>query len=156
MLVMAVAADKQPLVDTMVKRTREIRFHCKMAAIAQLRLRRLQQTPLNCWLMNRMATETTDIVLQMLRPHEITVFLAKFMAVETSAAGIRRRQFVETDDFCNVSAPFNMGLAGTMARFTALPGRAAPLLEVVFPVRSLVEALGLTVVTCCAYLTSGV
>ena len=153
---MTIAADKQSLVDPMVKRAREIRFDSKMTAIAQQRLRRLQKTSFDCWVMNRMATETTDIVLQMLRPHEITVFLAKFMAVETSAAGIRRRQFVETDDFCNVSAPFNMGLAGTMARFTALPGRAAPLLQVVLPVRSAVEALGLTIVTCCAYITSGV
>src|SRR6516225_2928531 len=125
---MAVAADKQPLVDTMVKRTREIRFHCKMAAIAQLRLRRLQQTPLNCWLMNRMATETTDIVLQMLRPHEIAVFFAKFVAVETPSARIRRRQFVETDDLRHITAALDVFLAWTVARFTALPFHAASFL----------------------------
>ena len=153
---MAVAADKQPLVDTMVKRTREIRFHCKMAAIAQLRLRRLQQTPLNCWLMNRMATETTDIVLQMLGPHEIAVFLAKLMTVETPAAGIRGRQFVKADDLCNVTAAFDMSLAGPMTRFTALPLRSASLLQVVLPVRSPVEALGLRIVTRGANIAAGI
>src|SRR6516162_9178267 len=125
---MTIAADKQSLVDPMVKRAREIRFDSKMTAIAQQRLRRLQKTSFDCWVMNRMATETTDIVLQMLRPHEIAVFFAKFMAVETTPARIRRRQFVETDDLCHIAAALDVRLAGAVARFTALPFHAASFL----------------------------
>ena len=153
---MAIGAGKQTLVDTMMKRTREVRFDSKMAAIAQQRLRSLQKAPFDCRLMNRMATETTDIVLQMLGPHEVAVFLAEFMAVETSSAGIRGRQFVKADDLCNVTATFDMSLAGPVAGFTALPLRSASLLEVVLPVRSLVEALGLRIVTRGANIAAGI
>jgi hypothetical protein len=155
-LVMAIAAGDQSFIDTMVERTRKVRFHSEVTAIAELRLRGLQKTPFDSRLMNRMATDAAYIVLQMLRPHEIAVFFAEFMAIETPAADIRRRQLVETDDLGNITAALDVGSAGPVACFTTLPRRSAALLKLVLPVRPMVVALGLRVVTRGTDVTAGV
>src|SRR5215471_7507489 len=91
MLIVAVAAGQESLIHTMVKRPRKVGLHVQMTFVAELRLRGLQKIPLDLRSMHRMAGDASDIVLLMLGPQEITVLFAEFVAVEASAARIRRR-----------------------------------------------------------------
>lgn len=150
MLVMTIAARQKPLVYPMVERPGEVGLHIKMASVAELRLRCFQEITFNCGLVNRMASGAADTVLQVLGPHEITVFFAQFMAVETPAARIRRRELGESNDLCKIAPILDVLLTRAMARFATLPCRPAALLELILPVRSVVIALGLRIVTGCA------
>src|ERR1700746_383980 len=98
--------------------------------------------------MDRVAIDTTDIIFQVLRPQKIAVFLAEFMTVETTSAGVGRGKLGKTDDFLNVTAAFDVGLPWTVTRFTALPLGTALLVEFGFPVRTVIEALAFRIVAC--------
>ena len=91
MLIMAVAARQQSLIYTMVVRPRKVGLHVQMTFVAELGLRGLQKIPLDLRSMHRMAGDASDVVLLMLGPQEITVLFAELVAVEASAARIRRR-----------------------------------------------------------------
>ena len=88
MLVMAVAADQQPLVDPMMKRPRKFRLHVQMTAVTELGLRCFQEPPLDFWRMNGMTVDAAHVILQVLGPQEIAVLFAEFMAIEAAPARI--------------------------------------------------------------------
>lgn len=61
-LVVTIAAQNQPLIHTMMKWFGEVRFDLKVTAVAQGRLRRPQQLPVDFWRMYRVAVHTANVV----------------------------------------------------------------------------------------------
>jgi hypothetical protein len=78
--IVAVGAANQAFIYFMVKRLGEIRLGLQMAAIAESRQRRLQKLSLYSGMMDGVAIDASDIVLQVLRTEKVGVFLAEFMA----------------------------------------------------------------------------
>ena len=87
-LIVAVAAFEQTLVDPMVKGPREVRRYLEMTAIAELRLRCLQKKWLNLRGMDGMTIDAANVVLLVLRFEKIAVLFTELVAVEAASTGI--------------------------------------------------------------------
>jgi len=87
-LIVAVAAFEQTLVDPVVKGPREVRRYLEMTAIAELRLRRLQKKWLNLSGMDGMTIDAANVVLLVLRFEKIAVLFTELVAVEAASTGI--------------------------------------------------------------------
>jgi hypothetical protein len=155
-LVMAVAAGDQTFVHPMVEWPRKQRFHIEVATVTKLRLRILEEPAFLLGLVNGVAVETPHIVLHVLGTHEVTVFFTEFVAIETTAAGIRSFHVFESDDFRDVATTIDVGLSRTVTRFATLPFHTASLFKRRFPVRPLVVTLVLLTVARRAYVTPDV
>jgi hypothetical protein len=153
---MAVAADDQTFVHSMVVWPRKQRFHIEVAAVTELRLRILEEPAFLFRLVNGVAVEATHIVLHVLGTREVAVLFTEFVTIETVAAGIRRFHVFESDDFRDVAAAIDMGLSRTVTRFATLPFHTASLFKHCFPMRPLVVTLVLLTVARRAYVTPDV
>jgi len=89
--VMTIAARNQSFVHPMVDWAGEIRLYFQVAAIAKLRLCSPQKAPFNFGCVDGMAINAADIILQVLRAHEVGVLFAKFVAIKAASAGFSRR-----------------------------------------------------------------
>ena len=85
-----------------------------------------------------MTVNAPDIVLQMFGSQKIGVILARFVTIQTPPAGVGPRHRIETNDFGDVAATFNMGLSRSVAAFAALPFDSALFVDFGFPVRTVV------------------
>src|SRR6266481_6249590 len=97
-LVVAVAAGNEPFIHPMMERLGEIRLDFKMAGVAERRLRRLQQLPVHFGRVYRVAVHAPNVVFQVLRPQEVAVLFAKFVAGEAALGRLFPRKSREPDD----------------------------------------------------------
>ena len=90
-----------------------------MAAIAHLGLGRFQQIGLDFRGVRRVAINTSDIILEMLRAQKIAVLFSELMACKTTLARFFARELLEVDDLAYI-AGFGMLFSRTVAGLTAL------------------------------------
>src|SRR6478672_10307038 len=127
-LVMAIAADQQAFIHAMMIGLGKIRLYFQMAAIAQGRLRGLQELAVNLGRMYRVASGASHVVLQVRGAEKIGMLLAKLVASQTALGGLLRRQGGKADDLVGIPR-FGVGFARPMAGFTTLPLNPMPLVQ---------------------------
>src|SRR5579864_1404414 len=84
MRVVTVGAADQPFIHAMVEGLGEIGLNFEMAGVAELGLRRPQQLAVDFGVMNGMAVDTANVVLQMLGTQEVGVFLTELVAAQAA------------------------------------------------------------------------
>jgi len=127
--IVAIAALHHAFIDAMMKGAIELLFGFQMAAVAKLWLLLLHKPLAFLGMVRRMAVDASNIVLQMRRTSEITVFFSIGMTVKARLAGRLRRNGLKSEYLRLVPTAFDMFLAGTMTGFAALPLRPALVLE---------------------------
>jgi hypothetical protein len=111
--IVAIAALYQPLIHLVMERLSKCRLDIGVAAITELRLRRFEKALFAFRLVDTVAACAANLSLTMGRVCKIRMRAS--MAAQ--AFLIRRfgRRLGELEDFCNVAATVNVGLARTMA-----------------------------------------
>lgn len=115
MHVVAVAAPDHAFIHRVVKRHIEHGLLVVVALVTELGLSRGQQEAVRLRLVNAVAAHAAEARSGMRRTLEVRVGAG--MAAQAGLADLRRRQLVETANLCNVSAPFDVSLAGAVAAF---------------------------------------
>src|SRR5262249_44467537 len=83
-LVVTIGAQNQAFIDAVMERLGEIRLGLQMAAVAQSRLSRLEQLPVDFRGVNRMAIHAADVVLEVRRTQEVRMLFTELMASQAA------------------------------------------------------------------------
>src|SRR5579859_1572038 len=140
MLVVAVGALHQALLDAMAERPGEILLGLGMATEAKLRLPLGQQVLRFPGMVSRVARDAAHAVDVVLGALEVGVLLAKLMARQTALAGLLRRRAGEGEYLRLVAAALQVSPARTMASLATLHS-AFMALQGCLPVRRCLELL---------------
>src|SRR6266702_224763 len=136
--VVAIAAFDQTFIHSVVEGLRERRLHVRMARIAELRLRNLQQARLRLRLVYAVATDAAHAGFAVGRA--LKVRMRPRVAAQASLVHLLRRLLADPSDLGYIAAAFNVGLAAPVATFA---GRAlAAMQQPELGVRAAVELLG--------------
>jgi len=122
--IVAIVAGNQLLVYAMPERFGEISFRVDVAGIAEIRLVLNKQRILLASVMSRVAANTTDTVLLVLRAHEVAVLLRSLMASQTAFADFGGASFFEDEDLALIASGLDVSSTGAMAGFAAMDLRA--------------------------------
>src|SRR5215510_1825561 len=96
--------------------------------------------------MHGMAIHAANIVLEVLRAQEVAVLFSEFMAAQAALGSLLPRQTGEADDLGRIGR-FGVFLTRPVTGLASLPLRTGMLGQVRLPMRSLVKALALLLMT---------
>src|SRR5262249_50177846 len=128
-LIVAINALDQAFVNAMVEGTGECLLHLQVAVETELGLLLAQQVLVFLGIVRIVAVGAADIVLQVRGAPEVCVLSAVLMTAQAARADVFGGRVFEREDLGFVAAAFHVFLAGTVARFTAVPFGSSPGVE---------------------------
>ncbi len=139
--IVTIVAFDQALVHSMMKGHCELRLLCGVAGVAKLRLFFHQQKFRIFAVVGRMAVQTANIILVVLRAREIHLLFAGNVAGQAPLVNRFRAGRFETENFLRIAGIIGVRRAGAVASFATLMRSAAALVQSCFEMRRFFVAL---------------
>ena len=118
MRIVAIATGQQPLVDFVMERLRERRFHVCVAGVAELRLRDFEQVGFALEGMRAVTVDAANLGVAMRGALEVG--MRSYVAGQAARVHFRRGSFLKDEDFGFVTTARHVIGAGTVAAFATL------------------------------------
>ena len=127
--IMAIDALYKTFVNAMVEGAGEGLLHLQVALVTELGLLLPHQMLRFLGIVRIVAVGAADIVLQVRGAPEVCVLSAVLVTAQAARADLLGGRVLEREDLGFVAAAFHVFLAGTVARFTAVPFGSSPCVE---------------------------